>query len=94
MTVRRVERDAVESTAAGTGDELRMGNLLDRWEEAQERGQPCDLESLCADCPELLDAYAGVMNPRPRNTALLSFVHATTRSHRRKPPRPWPPSNR
>lgn len=56
MTERRVERDAVESTAAGTGDELRMGNLLDRWEEAQERGQPCDLESLCADCPELLDA--------------------------------------
>ena len=33
----------------------RLENLLDRWEEAQEEGEPLTPEQLCADCPELLE---------------------------------------
>jgi len=31
----------------------RIDELLDRWEDARERGQPIGVEELCADCPEL-----------------------------------------
>lgn len=36
-------------------DEERISDLLLRWEEAQERGDDLNAETLCADCPELLE---------------------------------------
>src|SRR5262245_25600015 len=33
----------------------RLGDLLLRWEELHERGEPVTPEELCRDCPELLD---------------------------------------
>lgn len=36
-------------------DEERISDLLLCWEEAQERGDDHDAETLCADCPELLE---------------------------------------
>jgi len=35
--------------------EEKISDLLLRWEEAQERGEDLDVESLCADCPELAE---------------------------------------
>ena len=35
-------------------DDARLQELLDRWEELRERGQPVPIEELCRDCPELL----------------------------------------
>src|SRR5262245_19749590 len=33
----------------------RLLDLLDRYQMAEEEGQPISAERLCADCPELLD---------------------------------------
>ncbi|HZT80979.1 MAG TPA: protein kinase [Gemmataceae bacterium] len=35
-------------------DTVRLSELLLRWEEGQEKGQPPSLSELCADCPEVL----------------------------------------
>jgi serine/threonine-protein kinase len=35
-------------------DEAHLGDLLLRWEELREQGQPATAEELCRDCPELL----------------------------------------
>src|SRR5262245_8464680 len=35
----------------------RILNLLSRWEECQQQGQPCLPEELCRDCPELLEEF-------------------------------------
>ena len=37
-------------------DEEKISDLLLRWEEAQERGEDLDAESLCADCPQLMES--------------------------------------
>ncbi len=37
-------------------DDVRLAELLDRWEEAQEQGESLSAEELCAECPELVDA--------------------------------------
>lgn len=37
-------------------DQERLEELLDRWEEAHERGEPVSPQELCAACPELLTA--------------------------------------
>ena len=37
-------------------DDDLLNDLLDRWEEAQERGESISVESLCVDHPELIDA--------------------------------------
>ena len=34
-------------------DEPRVEELLDRWEDARESGDPVSVETLCAGCPEL-----------------------------------------
>lgn len=34
-------------------NETRLADLLLRWEELREQGQPRSAEELCADCPEL-----------------------------------------
>ena len=39
----------------GMDEDPRLADMLDRWEEAQERGEHLSAEELCADCPELLD---------------------------------------
>jgi len=36
-------------------DEQRISDLLLQWEAAQERGEDLDAETLCANCPDLLD---------------------------------------
>jgi serine/threonine-protein kinase len=46
-----------------------IDELLDRWEEGQERGQSVSLEQLCADRPDLIDAV------RQRISALRTIDH-------------------
>ncbi|WP_187782228.1 protein kinase domain-containing protein [Gimesia chilikensis] len=36
-------------------DDEKISDLLLLWEEAQERGEDLDAETLCADCPELIE---------------------------------------
>ena len=49
-------------------DEL-IDELLDRWEDAQERGRPISVEQLCIDHPDLIDAV------RQRVSALRTIDH-------------------
>ena len=39
-----------------SGDDLE--DLIDRWEEARDRGEPVAPEELCRDCPELASELA------------------------------------
>jgi serine/threonine-protein kinase len=50
-------------------DDEMIDELLDRWEEAQERGRPVTVEQLCSDYPELIDAV------RQRVAALRTMDH-------------------
>jgi serine/threonine-protein kinase len=50
-------------------DDDLINELLDRWEDAQERGQPVGVEQLCADHPQLIDAV------RQRVSALRTIDH-------------------
>src|SRR5580658_4567837 len=34
--------------------EVRVNDLIDRWEELREQGAPPSIEALCSDCPELV----------------------------------------
>src|SRR5580658_4379338 len=34
--------------------EVRVNDLIDRWEELREQGTPPSVEALCWDCPELV----------------------------------------
>lgn len=71
-------------------DDVRLAELLDRWEEAQERGEPLSPEELCTECPELLEAVR-------RQVAALRQIDARLQTHVThgeetpggKPPRPF-----
>jgi serine/threonine protein kinase/Leucine-rich repeat (LRR) protein len=39
-------------------DQEKLDDLLDKWEEARERGQAISASDLCHDCPELADVLA------------------------------------
>ena len=41
------------------GNDTRIDDLLDRWEEAREKGQSISVEALCQDCPELQEVLQG-----------------------------------
>lgn len=58
-------------------DQARLDELLDDWEDAQERGDTTNLEDLCADCPHLLA-------PLSARVASLQAVDDRLRTRTRK----------
>src|SRR5262249_59861021 len=39
---------------ARMGNDARVDDLIDRWEEMQAQGTPLTIEELCSECPELV----------------------------------------
>ncbi|MEZ5945164.1 MAG: protein kinase [Planctomycetaceae bacterium] len=59
-------------------DDDRISDLLLRWEEAQERGEDLAAETLCADCPELIE-------PMQKRIAALQRMDWMTRPRSDEP---------
>ena len=53
----------------------RVADLLLRWEELSERGEPVTPEELCRDCPELLDELR--RRVRALQAVAVSYTHLT-----------------
>src|SRR5262245_16267166 len=78
----------------------RLSELVLRWQELRERGQPAPVEELCQDCPELVEPLRQHIQTLQGNTKSLEVTHSThdptlfhTDPQSNKPTTPASPDN-